>query len=328
MTMPAISVIIPAYNSARTIAETLRSLQNQDCKKPFEVIVVDDGSRDNTVGEAKKFGKSGVKVVKQRHGGPAKARNTGAKEAMGGIIMFTDADCVPESSWVREMAMPFSDRSIAGVQGIYRTRQKGIAPLFAQAEIEQRYDRMAKERNIDFIGSYSAAYMRGLFLELKGFDESFPAASGEDPELSFRLAKAGHKMVFNPNAVVYHTHPESVSKYLRTRYYRGYWGRLLYKKHPDKRGESSYKSKSFFWGIGLTCLLTLLLALWTVSVIIRPETWHTLLIPLILLAGTVIHESMGLIAKDKRLFPSGLFIVFLRNLAIGIGIVAGMAKIR
>jgi len=321
-----ISVIIPAYNAEGTIAECLQSLVKQDYKKPYEIIVVDDGSTDNMPSEVKKFKK--VKLIRQRRGGPAKARNSGAKAAKGSIMLFTDADCVADRKWITEMLKPFSRKGVVGAQGRYRTRQKGLIPAFVQAEIEQRYEKMAKAVYIDFVGSYSAAYRRKEFMEYHGFDESFPAASGEDPDLSFMLAKAGHKMVFNPNAIIYHKHPESLWKYLKSRYYRGFWGRLLYKKHPDKRSQASYKSKSFFYGIALTCMLGLLFLGTALLSLVFNGLVFISLVTLIVLIGIVLFESMYFMMTDKQFIIAGPIIVLLRNLSIGLGIIAGIIKIR
>ncbi len=230
------SIIVPAHNSEDTIGKTLKSLLRQG-DIDFEIIVVDDGSTDNTREMASKYP---VKMITQQNRGPAAARNNGTKNANGEILVFTDADCVVEDGWLQEMLRPFSDPEIVGVQGRYKTKQRELIARFAQYEIEERYERMARYEYLDFIGSYSAAYRRDIFLRDGGFDESFPVASGEDPELSFRLAEKGHKMVFNPNAIVYHQHPDALLKYLHQKFYRAYWRVALYVKNPMKIKRESY----------------------------------------------------------------------------------------
>ncbi len=244
------SVIIPAYNAEKAISDCLSALKRQT-KKPLEVIVVDDGSADRTAEVSRKLG---AKVISQRNRGPAAARNMGSKAARGDILLFTDADCVPDKNWVGEMLRPFSDRGVSGVQGAYRTRQKSLVARFCQAEIEDRYRRMSQGDCIDFIGTYAAAYRKSVFSKFGGFDKSFPKASGEDPELSFRMAARGHKLVFNRKAIVYHTHPDSLTRYLKQKYWRAYWRVLLYKKHPKKAVKDSYTPQSLKVQIGLVCL--------------------------------------------------------------------------
>ena len=165
----------------------------------------------------------------------------GAENAEGEILVFTDADCVPEKDWLRQMLEPFGDKNVTGVQGAYRTRQRSLTARFAQLEIEERYERMKRHaETLDWIGSYSAAYRRGDFFSAGGFDESFPKASGEDPELSYKMQKMGKRLVFNPDAVVYHTHPDTLWKYLHTKFYRAFYRANLYSKHRDKIASDSY----------------------------------------------------------------------------------------
>ncbi|MBI4210219.1 MAG: glycosyltransferase [Candidatus Diapherotrites archaeon] len=232
------SIVVPAYNSEATIRECISAIQNQEYGGNFEIIVIDDGSKDATALAAKR---AGARVVSQENAGPAKARNLGARISKGEIIIFTDADCIPEKNWLSEMLKPFGEAEVAGVQGTYRTRQESIVARFAQIEIEERYELMEKNAgSLDWIGSYSAAYRRKDFFDAGGFDESFPKASGEDPELSYKLQKAGKKLVFNPEAAVYHTHPETLWKYLLTKFYRAFYRVNLYSKHKDKIVKDSY----------------------------------------------------------------------------------------
>ncbi|MBI4175872.1 MAG: glycosyltransferase [Candidatus Aenigmarchaeota archaeon] len=251
------SVIVPAYNSERVIALCIEALQRQSFSGDYEIIVVDDGSTDGTADAVRKQGN--VRLVEIRHAGPAAARNAGAKAAGGAILVFTDADCIPEGNWLGEMLKPFTDKGVAGVQGRYKSGQRELVARFVQLEIEERYARMRSRDRIDFIGSYSAAYRKGIFLEFGGFDESFSTASGEDPELSFKISKAGHRLVFNEAAVVGHMHPDSLGKYLRQKFRRAYWRVLLYKKHPDKIARDSYTPE---WiKVQLICLGLLFLIL-------------------------------------------------------------------
>jgi len=243
-------------------------------------------------------------------------------------VLFTDADCVADVDWLEQMLKPFRDRNVVGVQGRYKTKQKSVVPIFTQLEIEQRYERMKREESIDFIGSYSAAYKRDVFLEFKGFDESFPTASGEDPELSFRMSKAGHMMVFNPLAIIFHTHSASLGSYMRSRYIRGYWGRMLYSKHPDMKKKGSSKGSGFFVNIAFTCLLTLSLALtYTIELILFQQHLLSLILFLVL-CGTVLYESMYFMVKDSKMIIAAPIIVFLRNISIGLGIISGIRNIR
>ena len=315
-----ISVIIPAYNSEKTISRCISSLVNQTIK-PDEIIIVDDGSTDKTCDAVRSY--KNVRLLEQKHKGPAAARNLGAKKAKGDILLFTDADCVPTGTWVAEMSKPFDDKEISGVQGRYKTEQTRLVARFVQLEIDDRYDRMRKREHIDFIGSYSAGYRKDVFLMHGAFDESFSMASGEDPDISFKISKAGHKMVFNENAVVYHNHVDSLGAYLKQKFWRAYWRILLYRKHPDKMTGESYtpqtlKIQIFLLGI---MFLSFIFSFFFSQLL-------TLALSMILL---LFISTMPLAFKNiKKSFSVGVmtpFVSIMRTVAFILGLAYGALKI-
>ena len=155
---PSYSVIVPAYQAAGTIGLCLEGLEAQTVpREAYEIIVVDDGSADDTAEIARR---AGAQVIVQSNAGPAAARNRGAAAARGALLLFTDADCAPVPGWIAALAAPFSDERVAGAKGAYLSRQRGIVPRFTQLEYEDRYDRMAGSETIDFVDTYSAAYRR------------------------------------------------------------------------------------------------------------------------------------------------------------------------
>lgn len=307
------SIIIPAYNAEKTIGNCLKALQNQSFpRKEFEVIVVDDGSTDETAAIASSF--RGTIVLRQKNAGPAVARNAGAKKASGEILVFTDSDCLPEKNWLEEMLRPFKDSQIVGVQGAYKTRQKNWVARFVQFEIEERYERMKKREFIDFIGSYSAAYRRDAFLKVHGFDEKFRIASGEDPDLSFRIAKAGGKMVFNPKAVLFHSHPESIGKYWKTKFYRAYWRVRLYEKNPQKMKKDSYTPGGFKFQMMLLAIVLVFglldfLASWASHTVFKPSEY--IQIALLMVPFCTWPQSLFILKKDAILGIASIFIFWI-----------------
>ncbi len=181
-----------------------------------------------------------VRLITQANAGPAAARNRGAVESRGTIILFTDDDCVSMPDWLDAMLKPFADSEVVGTKGVYRTRQKSLAARFVQLEYEDKYRLMAGADSIDFIDTYSAAFRRDRFLEMTGYDTSFPVACAEDVELSYRMSARGWKMNFVPDAIVYHTHPATLSSYLKKKYKFAFWRVLAVRKNPGKALKDSH----------------------------------------------------------------------------------------
>jgi GT2 family glycosyltransferase len=236
----SVSVVIPTFNGASRIGRCLDALLGQTKPEALEVeiIVVNDGSTDNTAEAVSRYPE--VLLINQANAGPAAARNCGAREAKGDILLFTDDDCVPTSDWLRSILDPFKEPDVVGSKGAYRTRQKSIVARFVQIEYEDRYRLMEGEDKIDFIDTYSAAFRRDRFLEMNGYDTSFPVACAEDIELSYRMSARGWKMVFVPSAIVYHTHPGDLLRYLKKKYKFAFWRVLAVRKNPSKAVKDSH----------------------------------------------------------------------------------------
>jgi glycosyltransferase involved in cell wall biosynthesis len=232
------SVIIPTYNRADRIGHCLTALRNQDFGQSFEIIVVNDGSTDNTLQALAKFPE--VRVITQRNAGPAAARNRGVSAACGKIVVFTDDDCEPFPNWLTEMLRPFDDPKVVGVKGVYRSYQRELIARFIQIEYEDRYRLMARQPSIDFIDTYSAAFRRDQFIECGGYDTSFPVACCEDSELSYRMSALGWRMLFVQTAIVWHHHPASFVPYLRRKVRFAFWRIPAVKNTPGKMVKDSH----------------------------------------------------------------------------------------
>jgi GT2 family glycosyltransferase len=232
------SIIIPTFNGASRIGNCLDSLVNQTKDRDIEILVVDDGSTDKTASVVRSY--SSVRLIAQANAGPASARNRGALEATGKILLFTDDDCVPMPDWLDAMLEPFQNPEVVGAKGIYRTHQQSLAARFVQIEYEDKYQLMAGLPSIDFIDTYSAGFRRDRFLEMAGYDTSFPVACAEDVELSYRMSARGWKMKFVPAAIVYHTHPDTFLRYLKKKYKFAFWRVLAVRKNPSKGVRDSH----------------------------------------------------------------------------------------
>lgn len=317
--MPArsISVVVPAYNAAATLPETLSALAAQTSDKSLlEVLVVDDGSTDATADVAAAHG---ARVIRQENRGPAAARNAGAAAATGDILVFTDADCTPLPDFLEQLARPFADPAVAGVQGAYRTRQTGRVARFAQLEFEDRYLYAARFPSLDLVATYAAAFRREVFLAAGGFDTSFPVADNEDTEFSYRLCRAGHRLAFAPRAMVFHRHPASLPRYLRTKTRRAYWRMAACREHPEKILRDGYTPGLLRAQTGLAGLCGLGLALWPVT---RVGGWLALVALLALLASSVPFARFAW-RRDRSVAFAAPGIVCARAFAFALG--AGLA---
>jgi glycosyltransferase involved in cell wall biosynthesis len=323
MTKISASVVIPSYNAAKHLPKLISSLSSQTTK-PIEIILVDDGSTDDTKEVATTLAKKYklLRYFRTKNGGPAKARNFGAWKSKGEVIVFTDSDCTPEKSWLAEMLKPFENKKVGGVQGAYKTKQKELVARFSQIEIEERYEKMKHAKAIDWIGSYSAAYKASTYKKLKGFDESFPIASGEDPELSYRLQKEGQAIVFNPKAIVYHLHPTNLGKYLKTKFFRAYYRPKMYAGHKDKMVNDSYTPQVLKFQIILFYLM-ILSAIFSVL-----STFFTNIFCLLLVIHIVLGARLFSLAwkKDRTVAILSPIFLLLRSVVFGTGLVWGMIK--
>jgi lipopolysaccharide/colanic/teichoic acid biosynthesis glycosyltransferase/glycosyltransferase involved in cell wall biosynthesis len=315
------SVIVPAHNAVQTIERCLEALLKQSVpREEYEVIVVDDGSTDGTATLA---GFYGVRVLTQHHCGPAAARNLGASLARGEILLFTDADCAPTRTWIEEMTGAFADPDVVGVKGTYLTRQREWVARFVQIEYEDRYDRTARQERIDFIDTYSAGYRRDVFLANSGFDTTFPTASVEDQELSFRLARKGYKMVFAPQARVYHCHDVSLGEYARRKFNIGYWKALLTQWHPERLVRDSHTPQ-------VLKLQIILLGLGALSLLAPPPLWPRSLWLANGLAGLFLVSTFPFVTKaamkDLAVAVISPLLLALRAAFLGLGFAVGKAR--
>ncbi len=315
------SVIVPAYQAADVIGACVSALTRQTLDRSrYEIIIVDDGSTDRTGAVAREAGAD--RVLRVPHGGPAAARNAGIEAAQGEIVLFTDADCEPADDWIARMTAPLIDPQIMGVKGTYRTRQSSLIARLVQLEFEIRYARMAELECIDFIDTYAAAYRRALLVEHGGFDTAFPIPSAEDVDLSFRLARAGHRLVFAPDAWVWHRHPATLRRYLARKARFGYWRALLYVRYPDKISGDAHTDPALKPQFALVALLGLA----ALAGLLWPLVWIAVALLLALFLGTTLSFVRWAWRRDRAVAVIWPGVTLLRVAVQGLGLALGLLR--
>lgn len=313
-----ISIVIPAFNAAATIADCLQAVQNQTVDPAsYEIIVVDDGSSDDTAVLVNQLCPQAQLLRCALNRGAAAARNQGILAAQGQIVCFTDADCAPTPTWLAELTRPFRDTAVDACKGIYATRQRQLVARFVQIEYEDKYDQMAGLPQIDFVDTYSAAYRRQLLLDNGGFNEKIFYV--EDQELSFRLAAQNCYMLFQPTAVVYHRHSDSLWGYARKKFWIGCWKARFIGQYPDRLIKDSHTPQILKVQMGLAAaslgLLPCALLFWPLVAIFVAT------LALFLLSSLPFCAKAW--AKDRAVALVSPALLLVRALALGFGFVWG-----
>jgi len=238
-----ISVVVPCYNSENTLEKCIDALLKQNYSDNFEILMVDDGSKDKTAEIIKKNKR--IKYIFQKNSGPAKARNNGWKHANGDIVVFTDSDCVSEKDWLKEITKPFNaNPRIGAVGGAYdkTINSNSLLANLIGEEIKFRYQNIGKYT--DAHGSYSLAVKKEVLEKIKGFNEFYPVATAEDWDLCYKIQSAGYKIYFDKNAKVGHHHPSNLKKYLKTQFRHGFYRMKLYKDNPKRASGDKYSGNA------------------------------------------------------------------------------------
>ena len=300
-----ISVVIPAYNEEETIEECIKSFLNQTYKN-LEIIVVDDGSTDNTYHIATCYP---VKVIRlNKNYGPSHARNVGIKEARGDIIVFAEADAKYSPNYIETIIKPLTRKDIGG------SIQYQRHPWSDEENILVRYwnTRFDAIRIITINGKRPVigawAFRKEIFEKIGLYDETLRC--GEDVDLVNRLKRAGYKIAgityAESESVLFraesyeiigipvkcwmlHKEPDTFKKLIK----RIWWGAIKCKKFRERWGlEPKGFKKLFFIGRNISALL---LPIYPVLALIHNVLW------LLIFFGVFFAESMFPIIYDREL---------------------------
>lgn len=237
---PRVSVVVCSYNGGTTLEQCLNSLLALDYPD-YEIIVVDDGSTDNTRSLLARF--PSVRAIHQTNQGLSVARNVGLKAATGAIIAYTDSDCFADPDWLTHLVCQLQRSGAAAVGGPNLTPEDGRRAACVAAAPGQPTHVLESDQVAEHIPGCNMAFRREALLAANGFDPVYRKA-GDDVDLCWRLQQAGHWITFAPGAFVWHHRRQTPRSYLRQQAGYGEAEALLCFKHPDKfngRGDGKWR---------------------------------------------------------------------------------------
>ncbi|MEW5847169.1 MAG: glycosyltransferase [Myxococcota bacterium] len=219
---PDVSVVVPTYGRPALLRACVQSVLGQQTRHAVEVVVVDDGGTPRARDTLADITDPRLRILEQRNGGPARARNHGLREARAPVVAFIDDDCVAQEGWLEHGVNAFQP-DVVMVQG-------PVAPPRRESLVEWHYIETGNGRH-DL--SCNFLVRRDVALDLGGFDESFPLPCAEDMDFCWRMERRGRILV-EPQARVVHelVRMKWRRRRARPRMWESYF--RLYGLHPER----------------------------------------------------------------------------------------------
>jgi cellulose synthase/poly-beta-1,6-N-acetylglucosamine synthase-like glycosyltransferase len=297
-----VSIIVTTFNSEPTIDECLRSILELDYpKRLLEVIVIDGGSTDATTERAKAYP---VKVVYSQLNPPA-AYNLVLKDVTNEVIGLIDSDAKVEKMWLRKLVKHLDDPKVAGASGTVETWNRDkLVPRVIGYELNYRYRRLPS--TVERVATMNLLLKKSVTMEIGGFDEDLPTQY--DTDIGARLAEAGYKIAFEPEAVCYHFHRPTLQTFFKQQYKYGQNTWKLYFKHPKlAKGD-----KITDWWMNIQPILYGVAAIFLLASILTGFNIIPSAIFLVLVAITLLHYSVSA-ARISHIFhdPSAMYLIII-----------------
>jgi len=239
---PLVSVLISTKNDESTLGECLESLARQTFES-LEVVVVSDGSTDTTLEIAQGFAQAHpqVRVIAlEPSRGIAGARNLAMQHASGGIFAFLDGDAFAEPEWLVNLILPFREQAGVGCTGgpdivpaddplVSRCAGYSMHSLIGSGGLRRGRTRLVRYAP----AGCNMAVAREVIDEVGGFDETM-IPRGEEKELQERIRKAGYRVAYAPEAVIWHRRRTSLRAFWRQMFSSGIVRAKILRYHPDR----------------------------------------------------------------------------------------------
>ncbi|MEM5778153.1 MAG: glycosyltransferase [Candidatus Aenigmatarchaeota archaeon] len=319
--LKTVTVLITVKNNIRTIKKCIDSVLKLDYpKNKYKIFVVDAFSTDGTYDILKSYGKK--IILKQLKGSAPKAYNYAIKMINTELIAFTNADCVVDRKWLKEIIKPFNNEKILAVAGFTSNPPKPETKLqeIIGLELEDRYNDFPKQ--ILRAPDMNLCVRRNVFKKIR-FNENFNV--GYDADFGYRLNEIYGIgcFIYQPTAIVYHYHRATWKTYFKQQYnYAKLIPRIYLGKHISKiKGDNVSK-----WYMPIQIVLLYFIALFSLIALINSEVTTFLL----LLISTLFLSYLIYALKLSRGFGDIIWFLclfFVRNVAWNIGILVGIFRL-
>jgi len=230
MKNPKISVIIPVYNGENTLKSCLNSVVNQTYKN-YEIIVVDNNSKDNTKSIINEFQKKNrkIKYLFESKRGRGAARYKGEINAKGEIILMTDSDCIVPVNWIEEMIKTIENWDV--VQGFEEPISDNYWNRYRHITFEEKYKNEKMQDPLGKIDTKNFAIKTSILKKIGNTSRKY--FSGNDTYLSIKLTENNFKVRFMKDIKVKHFHPSSLKAVFNKYIYRARWTAIISKDHKN-----------------------------------------------------------------------------------------------
>jgi O-antigen biosynthesis protein len=227
---PMVSVVVCSYNGAKTLSQTLNAIARLRYPR-YEVVIVNDGSRDTTQAIAASFG---ARLISISNGGLSNARNLGWQNARGQIVAYIDDDASPDPHWLSFLVAGLLHSDFAGIGGpnLSPPRDGFVAQCVDHAPGNPTHV-LIDDREAEHLPGCNMAFWRDRIAAIGGFDATFRIA-GDDVDFCWRLQEQGWKLGFSAGAVVWHHRRDTIKTYWKQQMNYGRAEAMLERKWPAK----------------------------------------------------------------------------------------------
>jgi cellulose synthase/poly-beta-1,6-N-acetylglucosamine synthase-like glycosyltransferase len=251
-TLPFVSVVVPALNCAEDVQGFAEAMRQQDYPADrFEVIVVDNGSSDDTFERARV---AGMIALQRKERGRARALNTGIEAARGEIILTTDLSCFAEPHWIRSVVETFVTHPeagcVAGEIKLHKTHDSAVIGFQERSNYMSPLLALNRTRLpfMPFADGANASFRKRVFEEIGGFEESFVKAA--DVEICYRMfLLTDYMLVFNRSALMWEPGEPSLRALLHQRFRMGIGWNLMRMKYPAlyEAKKQAFNPRQIWW---------------------------------------------------------------------------------